>query len=208
MRTIFPVFLTHCANADGGTVNNSPWQPLRYGSSFATRFAVRRAISPRIQAPSQDRTGIFPSSRFLLPIFSPTGQVLSVFEISRVKLLFDSFIFPSSQTRYPLFQESSRDGFSFSPSCLSSWLSSQGNRPVPCSTHSSSQESHDSSDHIRSLQILLCRPSCLSLQHPSQASFSLFTVVVHGLSLKSLLRSRLNCGNLAGTSSSRYVLSP
>src|SRR5512144_325841 len=115
MSTIFPAFLTHCAKADGGTVNNSPWQPLRYGSCFATRFAARRAISPRMQAPSQDRTGIFPSSRFLLPIFSPTGQVLLVFETSRVKLLFGSFIFPASQNRYPLFQESSRGGFSFSP---------------------------------------------------------------------------------------------
>src|SRR5512143_3850643 len=158
MSTIFPAFLTHCAKADGGTVNNSPWQPLRYGSSFATRFAARRAISPRMQAPSQDRTGIFPSSRYILPAFSPVGQVLSVSEISRVKLLLDSFIFLSFQPRYPLFQAGSRDGFSFSPSCLSSWLSSQRNRLGPHSTYPSSQTSHDPPEHIRSQRILPCLP--------------------------------------------------
>ncbi len=44
-------------------------------------LAASRAISPRIQPPSQERTGILPSAIIFFPETSPTGQSLFVLSI-------------------------------------------------------------------------------------------------------------------------------
>lgn len=58
----------------------------------ATMLAACLAISPRIQPPSQERTGIFPPPRFAFPIFSPTGHLPLVGVTSSWNFVGDSLI--------------------------------------------------------------------------------------------------------------------
>jgi hypothetical protein len=74
IKIAFSAVTAHTAIADFGTVISSPWQPLRYGSFWATRFAALLAISPRMHAPSQEKTGIFFDALFSVPTISPIGQ--------------------------------------------------------------------------------------------------------------------------------------
>jgi hypothetical protein len=96
ITTTLSAFFAHCAIAERGAVNISPWHPRRYGSSFATKLAARRAISPRMQPPSQEMTGIFPSANLFFPATSPMGQRDSVPTTSIEKLVFDLLMLISS----------------------------------------------------------------------------------------------------------------
>ena len=67
IRTTFSAVLIHLEIADAGIVINSPWHPRPYEFPLDTILGASRAIFPLIQAPSQDRTGIFDSLIFFLP---------------------------------------------------------------------------------------------------------------------------------------------
>jgi hypothetical protein len=50
-------------------------------------LAAWRAISPRMHAPSHEKTGIFPKSMFSCPTFSPIGHLPFVLSTSSVNRL-------------------------------------------------------------------------------------------------------------------------
>jgi len=82
----FSASFTHRSIDECGTKNVSAWHArANDGISFATMFAASRAISPRMQGPSQEKTGIFFSAMHFWAYASPAGQMPAISLIFRVK---------------------------------------------------------------------------------------------------------------------------